>query len=996
MAKKDTISAGVEFVLDKQSLQKLISDIGKLNKEIASVPGAAADSSEELDGLIATLDQHTKSTKAVAESLREELEKLKSEYDGLIASAKESGEVTDEDRQRTIQLSAAIAELEKRTVKAEQATANSAKAMKAVLTKEQQQEIALRDLREAADEYRASLSGEGTLELSESLQNLSEKMQVVSDLGIENLDKDLAELIETMQQAAREGVGELDDALAHARGIQKFEQQLENLQAAGDFLTGLGQGILDPLSNLAQSYTEQIGHAESGSARLIRAQEELQRAQLKIGREAAKALAPMQEALAHTISYIADFIAANPGIVKAAAGAGAVLLAAGTAAAGVVKVVGLVSQLKSVVTALGGIQKVSGVAGAAGGIGVAAAAGVGLGIAGARLIGKATGNEELAQSTLLDLGKVIVKTIATVGTISEVVALKVFRGIGNAVLDGLIKLGEAIENIFPNMGRSLTTSAGEMRDRMNTSIDNVANNLGAGAVRLMEAIETFGDVPKEIEQIDVGPWSQEQLDEHDDRLRELARSEADYQHERKLALEDHQYELQMATDEYARSTALAWEDYYYDRQLAEADFQRSLADTEREYQYSRKLALEEHEYSKWEAQRDYQRGVEEAIREHEYEKSRTIEEYQYQDKLRLEAYHRERARAEADHRRSIMEAAASLDAVALLNEQRQFMLDQKQAQKDYDLETRENERQRKREEELNEREFARQQELNKFQFDRQMADTELQFARQQMLEEREHQRQLAEAERQFKIQEELAEEQFQHELERSEREFAYQQEMSERQYARQEQLERAAHERELQLNDQYAREDYERMLFWLTASDEALEAYYQGLAQDLDNFIAGAQSSASQANTRYGEQYNTAGTGPGYYSGKEPATPGKKKTQQKRGSGGSAISKRGTRGGYATGGYVAATAPALVHTGEFVLTGNTTRQLENMSGKKLSQNTLIQNFRRSQAGNFMPQLHLAINGAGVNDPVALQKMIVDQVVSRLTAMFEAYAAGQTV
>jgi hypothetical protein len=110
----------------------------------------------------------------------------------------------------------------------------------------------------------------------------------------------------------------------------------------------------------------------------------------------AAGLQPLLEALTPILQRTAEWLnqlrETNPEVVKLGGG----MLAAVAAGAPLLLVLGQVLDTMQKIKSLG----IGGALGKAGLFGLAAAGGVGLGVAGAKAIGKATGNEELANITL--------------------------------------------------------------------------------------------------------------------------------------------------------------------------------------------------------------------------------------------------------------------------------------------------------------------------------------------------------------------------------------------------------------------------------------------------------------------------------------------------------------------------------------------------------------------------------------------------------------------
>jgi hypothetical protein len=127
----------------------------------------------------------------------------------------------------------------------------------------------------------------------------------------------------------------------------------------------------------------------------------------------------------------------------------------------------------------------------------------------------------------------------------------------------------------------------------------------------------------------------------------------------------------------------------YDAEVAQtrAEAAADLRETERTYQERRLDLVTRFEQDRLERERAYQQQLADLESEYQTRRAEARAEFERDEQRRAEDYYRERKRREEDHRASLLDAAARLDASAVLQEQRQFQKDQKRAEEEYRLET---------------------------------------------------------------------------------------------------------------------------------------------------------------------------------------------------------------------------------------------------------------------------------------------------------------------
>ena len=328
--------------------------------------------------------------------------------------------------------------------------------------------------------------------------------------------------------------------------------------------------------------------------------------------------------------------------------------------------------------------------GRAGGIGLAAGAGVGLGIGATNAIGRATGNEQMANAGLSELSTIARKLISNIAfVLTEVTqlirtgmtrAVQAFIGTiaaANNVLGGLLsRLGAMLParlggDLMSGAGGALQ-NMGAMGAQANALLDKrLAQQEQQGREQLKRFIDfmvpgTFS--PTGAASGDVAgsapgaPGAAGNSGERNAAIHEWAQSAARIEREAAAARLDaqRQYEQQ-------RSQTIA--QYNQNALREEADFQRGRARQLAAYQ--REIANVQAAAAKREAawQADYSERIAD-VRADGNERLQELER----------TYQRDRERRERDHRDRLLDAAARLDAVAVANEQRRYGREQEDAQ----------------------------------------------------------------------------------------------------------------------------------------------------------------------------------------------------------------------------------------------------------------------------------------------------------------------------
>lgn len=196
--------------------------------------------------------------------------------------------------------------------------------------------------------------------MADEVKTLLARLRFAVDKG------DLAEAQKGMAQydAAMKKIGtSTDDA---TKRLQKMRENAEKLQQVGMQLGIAGAAILAPFLLASRAYVQEYGKFEATSKRWLNANEKLQDAQIRIGREVTKVLAPLLEKGAELAENFAAFMKKNPDVLKAILTVGAGLAGAGTVVTLIAQAQKMIS-LVSTLTGLGGVGSAgAGAAGAAG------------------------------------------------------------------------------------------------------------------------------------------------------------------------------------------------------------------------------------------------------------------------------------------------------------------------------------------------------------------------------------------------------------------------------------------------------------------------------------------------------------------------------------------------------------------------------------------------------------------------------------------------------
>lgn len=339
--------------------------------------------------------------------------------------------------------------------------------------------------------------------------------------------------------------------------------------------------------------------------------------------------------------------------------------------------------------------------GRAGGVGLAVGAGVGLGIGATNAIGRATGNDQMANAGLSDLWKTVQQLLFNISW----TVTKVFQGLVEAIARLTNMFGTQIDYIV-NLASRFAQAVGGMIQAAGKFIAGIAAMLPSGmggdtlrsqVTALMNPVTPNGDAGKRALQssadfrkasddffrnwaASISAQSGAPLDsfstggpggpgagntERDKIISQWAKDAARIEREAGQARLDEERS-------YGQQRAQTIRQYNLNALREQEDFERNRARATA--QYNRQVAEAIADAAKRDAawQKDYNEKIAE-IRQDGNEQVADLERN----------YAKDRERRERDHRDRLLNAAARLDAVAVAEEQRNYARQQQDAEENY-------------------------------------------------------------------------------------------------------------------------------------------------------------------------------------------------------------------------------------------------------------------------------------------------------------------------
>lgn len=538
---------------------------------------------------------------------------------------------------------------------------------------------------------------------------------------------------------------------AAARLNKTFEAVQSGLKRANESVSNFANkssGFFDSLSDSQGAYLQRLGATDKASINWMKSTARVEQAQARLGRVTTQALQPTQELYAKLIDQAATL--AEKGQSFASAGintfAGLQQAQQGNYAGAAVSAVS------------GGFSLGQGIAGGLGQAGVidkstaeaiklqkaSKLAGDTMGLLTYAIVEWSTNGLELMIDGVEALGR-------TFGDVSAVIT---------AGFDQTKKAQLLAENkaYWDKFHKDTVGALNQMSADAAVSVSNFVSEFGAG-------LEGQSDlpVPYMFSEDDLRQFAQFNLQrEQEQKQFDQQQSQADEQFNRQ--------QLQQQAD-FERQSLQQADDYNRQKAQAEADFARELGQSDS----------------------DHRREVQMATADFNRQTKKAEEDFQLQ-----------RLRAQEDHYRNMQDAAARLDALGVLNEQRSFTTDDQRAKQDHALEVK-----------RSKDEFKLQQKIQ---------DEAYRIQRQRTIDN-------------FRYQQKLADQNFQREQQRAKAEFDYQQQVQAREYQFQRSQQAAQYNLQRQMQaDQYRWQlQQQQMLYTQTATQ--LQSYWSTLRSQINAFV---------------------------------------------------------------------------------------------------------------------------------------------------------------
>lgn len=747
-----------------------------------------------------------------------------------------------------------------------------------------------------------------------------------------------------------------DEAAAKAAAAAEEADELrermvrETKQQIGDIRSILGQvslvsGILfAPAALSAQNYVSNVGRATEETRAFLAAQQRIGREQQEFGKKATAALTPYYELLADITDILNDV---PDEVFQAGIAAGAALALVGVVGTLVTQITTftsvaglLIARLNatSAVMAAGGVGNIATYAGV--GLG-AAAIGTGAGILGVRAIGQATDNDRLKDYNLDDALETLRQVLiigadqlldAVENAVTVFVYLKAeFQKFAldlqdklKGVLDAFQQMIDGLENVLleteifgKNIGEALGIERNIVSGRRGgtgaggeapLSLEDKKRQIDQDA---QDALDTVGQFFNDVRQKAVDAFT------GDDAAPDLADQ---FGQEALDAYDTFIQDLQTINNEAFEASLSAQEQYHKDIENMTEQFQER--QLEAQEQYNKQTAKLEEQQQKRLADLQTQAAKDIAKADEDYSKSRAEAEIAYQEEeiKRTERYNRDRVRAEEKARMDLRDAAARLDARAVLDILRNRDMDRKTAGEDFDIETKE-------------RKEAHADQLDDLREQNETFKRERQEQLREQLKDqrdgfREQMRERAEAHR-----DQLAADRKAYEKQKSQRAEAYREEV-------QQIREQANRQREVR--EKGFQQQVKQLLGYQEFEASARAQHYQRLAAQLNAYIASVGLNRPVATQTRSSIQNTA----------NQASGGRRPSYQQ----------------FDRGGYHSDDGLYYGHKEEFTTTRTTTKLLEQIAGGKLTQNRLLE---LAAGGGLGASPNISINISGAGDPLAI-------------------------
>jgi hypothetical protein len=760
--------------------------------------------------------------------------------------------------------------------------------------------------------------------------------------GIENITKSL----EKMQAEAK----------ATQERMAKWQETADKITAISASIAAVGAAVIGPAGLAINSYIQSAGRAEDVSRRWLRATDDMQQSQLRVGRALAQVALPYMEKVAAQAEKLSQFVEANPGTVELALKGAAVLVGIGAVGAAVGTGIKLVADVKflaasaqqmaaavlmdkaakeqaiaagkmqpgawsQILKKLDGFFSGRGVAGTASNLifsnpifGPMLAQQTEL----QRRLAEAAGKAAPVAPTAFGIPLTAAGGVSATSVAAAISPFSILGGVGlgAAGFEGLAQtdFGKSVGMQAGTTGKLASVVAYYAGMPFGKSGDwfKAVSEFTGVAEKATEATNQMADATGSLrDQVGEDVWKQA-VDAYDSFQKSNTESQQQYEKQR-LSIQQ-QYGKARAESErnYEKSRADIIASYEKDAARAVADFNHSEAQYRKDYQNSNIKAAADFARSQAQAEAAY-----------------------YADRVkRAEAYGIEVQRAEEDHERNMArmredylmqvgDAEVARDASALVRAKRQYDVNARRAEEDYQT-------------------SAGRRNAD---YAREIADLDASFQQQQTQRAEEYQRQQDEQKAQFEAQRQQRLEEFRlQQAEALENKNARLAELATQHQAELDQMRTNNAETLSELQTQYNDERAARQQAFidqltdldatLTGEQAVRAAHYAAMSADLQAFLSGMESAAvSAAIPTYSEPAGVGNSGTGRVAAR-------------------------AAGGYADRGiYMMGEAGR-----EFVLNSQTTRQLESATGGALTQAGVARG-----AGGVNVTINAVLNGVARAD-----------------------------
>lgn len=747
---------------------------------------------------------------------------------------------------------------------------------------------------------------------------------------------------------AKKAIGDVNSQLEKVEQTAgKAEESFSKLASASTILAAAGAALFAPAVLAANSYVSAVGQADAVSRKWLMETQRQQKAQLELGRKATEALMPFQRALTDILEKISRL---DPRVLQAGVAVGGALAVAGAVGLLVGQIGIFASQAARLVVALnrataGQLAANGGMVGAGMlGAGAGAVAGTLLGVELVKAYGRATNDEQLASTTLESV--FLQARVLILGAFADFVVdlQEDFQAITDPLLDiaeflvpvggelikaitGIVGVFDQIKLMVEEQVEKLTGAFEKARLGFLLSIANLSIDLGIKKIDIGDAIGLNAD---EIQgQLDaIGDraeyWDEQRaasairtqaaIDAVDNSTEEFlgklgelrtmlggngianrligmvqralvpemtpetggGETSGRYTQGTLDAFDAYRKGMQQADQEFYRGRQKQMSEFAEATKKLEADFYKDRDKSLAQFQKQEQQATDQHNKSLAKMNSDFDRQEAEALVDYNKERGELEAEFAADEQKRIAEFYLARQRAEEDGQRRLIEAVGRLDAIAVLRELQGANTERQRAKQDFDLTTKQNKAEHQKQLEDNKRSFDEQRNQRQRDHRERLSDMRQQFTEQRRLNRQMFDEQRAEQLAAFRQGQQLRVTEFNNKLAQEQQEYRQQRTVREQQFI----------------------DQVNQLQQWGKYELNARAKHYEALQRQLDVFMARSVNTGQRGGTPYQAQPQV----PSLFSKFLP--------------------------GFAVGGSVPRTGPAMLHEGEYVLTRDTASAIQ--------------------------------------------------------------------